>query len=89
MHLEASDIAEEMEVITDLIYGDDPLHRWDLYKPAPESAREIEGLIVFVHGGAWRRLVALLIFTLIDRILTSVGPIAATNPNIQSWHKTW
>lgn len=43
-----------MEVITDLIYGDDPLHRWDLYKPTLESAKGPEGLIVFVHGGAWR-----------------------------------
>lgn len=47
----------ELQVLRDLRYGEHPLHTWDLYIPSgisesPDS--KAKGVIVFVHGGAWR-----------------------------------
>jgi acetyl esterase/lipase len=43
----------DIKEILDLSYGADPKHKWDLY--LPQSVESAKGIIIFVHGGAWRR----------------------------------
>ncbi len=43
--------ADEGRVTTDIPYADAPRTKLDLFEPAGSSA----GLVVFVHGGYWRR----------------------------------
>ena len=47
-------MTSEIEVIIDIPYGvhNHSLHKWDLLYPPSDKPLPI---IIFVHGGAWRR----------------------------------
>jgi acetyl esterase/lipase len=47
-----------MREILDIPYGTDSQQKWDLYMPPHSDVGSPAGVIVFVHGGAWRRYVA-------------------------------
>ena len=72
----------EIQVLRDIRYGEHPLQTWDLYLPlaASEEVSSIRasGAIVFVHGGAWRRSIFLLLLSLTDFVCA-----AATNPSMK------
>jgi acetyl esterase/lipase len=46
-----------IDIKVDLSYGSDPMQKWDLYIPkvAESSESKAKGVLVFIHGGAWRR----------------------------------
>jgi acetyl esterase/lipase len=46
-----------MEFKADIVYAtEDPKQKWDLYTPASLASgnAKAKGVIVFVHGGAWK-----------------------------------
>lgn len=44
---------EDVEVLPDLAYGEDPRHRLDIYYPAKERGQKQFPVILFVHGGGF------------------------------------
>jgi acetyl esterase/lipase len=50
-----------IDVNVNLSYGSDTMQKWDLYIPkvAESGNSKAKGVIVFVHGGAWRRWVTM------------------------------
>src|SRR5260370_41384664 len=74
--------------IIDIPYGvhSHSLHKWDLFYPRSDTKPKPLSIIVFVHGGAWRRYYSTCIFW---TCISLNSPLVVTNLSIMHLRVIW